>query len=304
MTTGVAGRTLNALPPDAMRRSVVLFLALLTALNPGGALASFLNLSTRVEIPPPALGEDVTAVIGGFIIGGNNGRKILIRALGPSLADFGLVPLPDPTLELYDATGAIIATNDNWGDTQETEIQDTNLAPTDALESAILITIPPGSYTAIVRGNRGDGSVPLSISGTTLLEIYDLSLSVGEGLDNISTRGAVQHTADPMIIGFVIANGDEQTVVIRALGPSLEIFGLSGLADPRLDVFDGDGNLLASNDNWQDSQATEIEATGLAPSDPLEAATLLTLPRGNYTALLSPVDGVSHGVALAELYRL
>src|SRR5262249_52184229 len=217
--------TLNALPPDAMRRSVVLFLALLTALNPGGALASFLNLSTRVEIPPPALGEDVTAVIGGFIIGGNNGRKILIRALGPSLADFGLVPLPDPTLELYDATGAIIATNDNWGDTQETEIQDTNLAPTDALESAILITIPPGSYTAIVRGNRGDGSVPPSISGTTLLEIYDLSLSVGEGLDNISTRGAVQHTADPMIIGFVVANGDEQTVVIRALGPSLEIFG-------------------------------------------------------------------------------
>lgn len=304
LTKTGAARTLKSEASNLMRKSVAFFLILLAALSPSGAAASFLNLSTRVEIPPPALGEDVTAVIGGFIIGGNNGRKILIRALGPSLADFGLVPLPDPTLELHDATGAIIATNDNWADTQETEIQDTNLAPTDVLESAILITIPPGSYTAIVRGNRGDVGVPVSISGTTLLEIYDLSLSVGEGLDNISTRGAVQHTADPMIIGFVVANGDEETVVIRALGPSLATFGLSGLPDPRLDVFDGEGNLLASNDNWQDSQATEIEATGLAPPDPLEAATLLTLPRGNYTALLSPIDGVSHGVALAELYKL
>ena len=287
-----------------MRKSVILLLILLAAFNPTAAPASFLNLSTRVEIPQPSLGEDVTAVIGGFIIGGNVGRKLVIRALGPSLTKFDLIGLPDPTLEVHDATGAIIATNDNWMDTQETDILASGLAPSVELESAILITLPPGSYTAIVRGNRDSSGDPLSTTGTTLIEVYDISVSFGQGLDNISTRGAVQVNADPMITGFIIANGGDQTIVLRALGPSLENFGLVGLSDPRLDLFDGEGTLLASNDNWQDSQAADIEATGLAPSDPLEAAILITLPRGAYTAVLSPVSGVIHGVALAELYKL
>jgi len=287
-----------------MRKSVIFLLILLAAFNPTAAPASFLNLSTRVEIPQPSLGEDVTAVIGGFIIGGNVGRKLVIRALGPSLTKFDLIGLPDPTLEVHDATGAIIATNDNWMDTQETDILASGLAPSVELESAILITLPPGSYTAIVRGNRDSSGDPLSATGTTLIEVYDISLSFGQGLDNISTRGAVQVNADPMITGFIIANGGDQTIVLRALGPSLENFGLVGLSDPRLDLFDGEGTLLASNDNWQDSQAADIEATGLAPSDPLEAAILITLPRGAYTAVLSPVSGVIHGVALAELYKL
>lgn len=284
-----------------MRRQIAFFVALLATLSPAPAPASLLNLSTRVEIPPPALGEDITSLIGGFIIGGKSGRKILIRGLGPSLADFGLIPLADPILELHDANGAIIATNDNWMDTQETDILDTGLAPTDELESAILMVLPPGTYTAIVRGNNlGPGAT----SGTALVEVYDISLTVAEGLDNISTRGAVQHIADPMIAGLVIANGDEDTVLVRGLGPSLNDFGLAGLSDPRLDLFDAEGNLLASNDNWQDSQSADIEATNLAPSDPLEAAILITLPRGAYTAVLSPIDGVAHGIALAELYKL
>jgi hypothetical protein len=285
-----------------MRKPILLFLVLLAAFYPTPAPALLLNLSTRVEIPAPGLAQDVTTVIGGFIIGGNNGRKMVIRALGPSLADFGLVPLADPTLQLYDETGAIIATNDNWMDTQEQDILDTGLAPADPLESAILITLPPGSYTAIVQGSNING--PASTSGTALVEIYDVSLTVAVGLDNISTRGAVQRTADPMIAGFVIGNGDEDTVLLRAIGPSLNSFGLAGLSDPRLDLFDADGNVLASNDNWQDTQAADISATGLAPTNPLEAAILVTLPRGVYTAVLSPVEGVSHGIALAELYKL
>lgn len=284
-----------------MRKSLILFLVLLIAFSPGIAPASFLNLSTRVEIPPPALGEDITAVIGGFIVGGNVGRKIVIRALGPSLADFGLTPLADPTLELHDASGATIATNDNWADTQEAEILDAGLAPNNPLESAILMTLPPGSYTAIVRGNHTDS---VAASGNTLIEIYDISLTLGVGLDNISTRGAVQQTADPMITGFIIGNGDDQTVILRAIGPSLVDLGLAGLSDPRLDLYDGEGNLVASNDNWQDTQATEIEATGLAPTDSREAAILVTLPRGSYTAILAPVPGIAHGVALSELYKL
>ena len=284
-----------------MRKTIVFIVILLATLSPTPVPALLLNLSTRLEIPPPALGEDVTSLIGGFIIGGNSGRKILMRALGPSLANFGLIPLADPTLELHDATGAIIASNDNWMDTQEADILDTGLAPTNALESAILMVLPPGAYTATVQGNNlGPGAT----SGTALVEVYDISLTVAVGLDNISTRGAVQRIADPMIAGLVIANGDEETVLVRGLGPSLDDFGLEGLSDPRLDLFDADGNLLASNDNWQDSQSADIEATGLAPSDALEAAILITLSRGAYTAVLSPVEGVAHGIALAEIYKL
>ena len=284
-----------------MRKTIVFIVILLATLSPTPVPALLLNLSTRLEIPPPALGEDVTSLIGGFIVGGNSGRKILMRALGPSLANFGLIPLADPTLQLHDATGAIIASNDNWMDTQEADILDTGLAPTNALESAILMVLPPGAYTATVQGNNlGPGAT----SGTALVEVYDISLTVAVGLDNISTRGAVQRIADPMIAGLVIANGDEETVLVRGLGPSLDDFGLAGLSDPRLDLFDADGNLLASNDNWQDSQSADIEATGLAPSDAFEAAILITLSRGAYTAVLSPVEGVAHGIALAEIYKL
>ena len=288
-----------------MRKQLLAFLLLLATLAPAPAPAALLlNLSTRVEIPPPFLGEDVTAVIGGFIIGGTKSRKILVRALGPSLADFGLVPLADPTLELYDGTGLLLASNDNWRDTQETEIIETSLPPTNGLESAIVMTLAPGTYTAIVRGHEPVPGVPVPTSGTALVELYDLSPIIAQALDNISTRGAVQGTANPMIAGFIIGNGDNVTVLLRALGPALNSFGLSGLSDPRLDLYDAEGNILASNNNWQESQAVEIAATGLAPSDPLEAAILMNLPRGTYTAVLSPVEGQDHGTALAELYKL
>jgi hypothetical protein len=195
----------------------------------------------------------------------------------------------------------MIATNDNWMDTQEADILDTGLAPTEALEAAILMVLPPGIYIVIIQGNNlGPGAT----SGTALVEVYDISLTVAVGLDNISTRGAVQRIADPMIAGLVIANGAEDTVLVRGLGPSLDNFGLAGLSDPRLDLFDAEGNLLASNDNWQASQSADIEATGLAPSDPVEAAIPIILRRGTYTTVLSPPEGVAHGIALAEIYKL
>ncbi len=288
-----------------MRKQFVAFFLLLATLAPAPAPAGLLlNLSTRVEIPAPFLGDDVTSVIGGFIIGGTKSRKVLIRAIGPSLADFGLVPLADPTLELYDGAGLILASNDNWRDTQETEILATNLQPSNGFESAILMTLTPGTYTAIVRGRITTPGDPVPTSGAALVELYDLSPIIAQALVNISTRGAVQGTADPMISGFIIGNGDNVTILLRALGPSLDTFGLSGLSDPRLDLFDAEGNILASNNDWQESQSAEIAATGLAPSEPLEAAILVNLPRGTYTAVLSPVDGQRHGTALAELYKL
>ncbi|HEY2713231.1 MAG TPA: hypothetical protein VGI60_12010 [Chthoniobacterales bacterium] len=287
-----------------MRKSVALFAMLLAALPSTPAPAAFLlNLSTRVDVPPAALGTDLTALIGGFIIGGTKSRKILIRGLGPSLADFGLVPLADPTLELHDASGALIASNDNWMDTQEDDITDTGLAPTNPLESAIVMTLEPGVYSAIVQGNKVDlGTAPSN--GTALIELYDLSPIIAEALDNISTRGTVHGTADPMIAGFIVGNGSDLTVLIRGLGPSLADFGLVSLSNPRIDLFDGDGNLLASNDNWSDTQSTEIGATGLAPGNALESAMLINVPRGAYTVVLSPVDATDRGTALVEVYKL
>ena len=288
-----------------MKKPLVAFALLVAIFAPSPAPAGLLlNLSTRVEIPAPFLGEDVTSVIGGFIIGGTKSRKLIMRAIGPSLADFGLVPLQDPVLELHDVSGAIIASNDNWADTQESDILDTGLQPNDPLESAILMTLPPGTYTAIVKSHDSGPGDPVPTSGTGLVELYDLSPIIAEAIDNISTRGAVQGTASPMIAGFIIGNGDSLTVLLRALGPSLANFGLSGLSDPRLDLFDAEGNTLASNDNWQDSQSADIAATGLAPSNALEAAILINLPRGSYTAVLSPVTDQAHGTALAEVYKL
>ncbi len=277
---------------------------LLATLPSTPAPAAFLlNLSTRVDIPPAALGTDVTSLIGGFIIGGTKSRKILIRGLGPSLANFGLVPLADPTLELHDASGALIISNDNWMDTQEDDIAATGLAPTNPLESAIVMTLEPGVYSAIVQGNKLDiGTAPSN--GTALIELYDLSPIIAEALDNISTRGAVHGTSDPMIAGFIVGNGSDVTVLIRGLGPSLADFGLVSLSNPRIDLFDGDGNLLASNDNWSDTQSTEIGATGLAPENPLESAMLINVPRGAYTVVLSPVDDKDRGTALVEIYKL
>ena len=127
------------------------------------------------------------------------------------------------------------------------------------------MTLTPGTYTAIVQGHDPVPGDPKPASGTALVELYDLSPIIAKALENLSTRGAVQGTADPMIAGFILGNGDNVTVLLRALGPSLAAFGLTGLSDPRLDLYDGEGNLLASNDNWQDTQSADIAETGLAP---------------------------------------
>lgn len=137
-----------------MKKAFAFGVLLLAFLLPSPAPAYLLNLSARVEIPSPRLGEDVTSFIGGFIVGSQKSRKILVRAIGPSLADFGLVALADPKLSLYDAAGVLLAANDNWKDTQETEIFNTGLAPSNLLESGIVITLEPGSYTAIVQGQN------------------------------------------------------------------------------------------------------------------------------------------------------
>jgi hypothetical protein len=258
-----------------------------------------LDVSTRLHVET---GQHVG--IAGFIISGNTAKKVIVRALGPTLAQFG-VPgvLQNPALNLFDSSNNLIASNDNWKSAQQTEIQASGYAPGDDREAAIIETLAPGSYTAVVRGIA-------ATVGTALLEVYDLDQSSSSLITNISTRGSVGTDANVMIGGFIVGgglgiNGDGSSeVLVRALGPELTNFGISdALQDPKIDLFDGNGNLLASNDNWKDSQQAAIQATGLAPGDDREPAILTTLIQGNWTAILRGKNNTT-GVGLIELYRV
>ena len=233
---------------------------------------SFLNISTRL---PVGTGNDV--LIGGFIVQGPGTKRLLIRGIGPSLASAGIAnALADPYLELHDGTGVTILTNDNWADTQQADIVATGIPPSDSHESAILTTLYPGAYTAILRGAN-------SATGVGLVEVYDLDGGVVQPV-NISTRGRVDTGDNVMIGGFIIGGTQSMKVLVRAIGPSLTGAGITeALADPTLELHNPNGSLLTSNDNWQDTQQTDIQATGIPPTNPLESAILATLPPGAYT---------------------
>lgn len=252
------------------------------------------NISTRGRV---LTGDNVLDA--GFIVTGPGPKQVLIRGLGPSLTGAG-VPgaLANPILELHDSTGAVLTVNDNWKQTQEADIEATGLAPGFDLESAILVTLNAGSYTVVERGVAGG-------TGVGLVEIYDLAAGFGPELGNISTRDFVDTGSNVMIAGFIVAGstGGTSSVLLRGLGPSLGKYGVSDpLADPMLELHDGNGNVIASNDNWATTQAAQISATGLAPDDPAEAAILIALAPGNYTAIESGKNGGT-GVGLIEVYN-
>lgn len=257
-----------------------------------------LNISTRLRV---LNGENV--LIGGFIITGTESKRVILRAIAPSIS--GSVPgaLADPTLDLRDSAGTQLAFNDNWRDTQQADIQGTGLPPSDDRESAIVQTLAPATYTVILRG-RGD------TTGVAVVEIYDLGSNGAAKLANISTRGFVDLNDNVMIGGFIVGGGlgsggsGVERVLVRGIGPSLSSAGISGaLPDPRLELRNSSGTVIASNDNWKDSQQAEIEATGLSPSNDLESALLATIRAGNYTAILRGRDD-STGVAVVEAYNL
>jgi hypothetical protein len=235
-------------------------------------------------------------LIAGFIITGNATKKVIVRGIGPSLNGFGPL-LADPVLELWGPNGSLIISNDNWKEIQQAEIQNSTLAPTNDLEAAIVATLPPADYTAVLRGKNG-------ATGIGVVEMYDLDAATDSKLANISTRGFVQAGPDVMIAGFIFGNGAaSERVVIRAIGPSLA--GIADLlADPTLDLHDGN-TLLLSNDNWKDdaAQADEIRAVGIAPQSDFEAAIITILPPGPYTAIIAGKGGGT-GVAVAEVYHL
>ena len=258
-----------------------------------------LNISTRLDVQT---GDGVG--IGGFILTGSDPKKVVVRALGPSLTGLG-VPgaLQDPTLQLHDHTGATIAFNDNWKDTQQSAIQSTGLAPSDDHEAAMVQTLSSGGYTVIVQGIG-------NTTGVGLIEVYDVDTNANSILANISTRGFAGTGDNVMIGGEIIGRGlgangaGSVKVLIRGLGPSLTQANVAGaLQDPTIELHDGNGAIIASNDNWKDTQQSAIQATGLAPSDDRESAILTILTKGGYTAILRGKNNTT-GIALIEAYKI
>jgi hypothetical protein len=254
-----------------------------------------LNISGRVFTQT---GDKVG--IGGFIIAGsgNGTKRIMARAIGPSLNVNG--KLQDPYLELHDDKGSPTLINDNWRSSQEAEIQQTGLAPTDDRESAIVKRLPAGNYTAIIRGADGN-------PGIGVVELYDLSGNEPGELGNLSVRADVGTGNNVLFNGLILRGTTPKRVLFRALGPSVKVNGnqVPGvLRDPVLELHDGNGALMATNDNWPDApNAAEIQATGLAPPDNKESAILMTLSPGNYTTVVRGV-GNTTGIGLAEAYKL
>ncbi len=255
------------------------------------------NLSTRGTV---STGDNV--LINGFIVAGSDPKTVVLRALGPSLSAFGVSGvLADPVLSVYNSSGTLIATNDNWQtDIGATFIEQNGLAPSDPAESASLQTdLAPGAYTMVVRGNN-------STQGVSLAEAYEIfSPGLSSLLSNVSGRGFVGTDDNVLISGFIVGDVGSATVIVRALGPSLGSFGVSQpLSDPVLTIYDSKGNVIAGNDNWQDdNNAALVQQNGLAPPDALDSAIVLYLPAGAYTAIVSGVNGAT-GNALLEVYHL
>jgi hypothetical protein len=263
-----------------------------------------LNISTRARV---LTGEHV--LIAGFIVTGTDPKKVIIRGIGPSLST---VPgaLADPTLELHQGS-TTLAVNDNWkiasnGSSQQAEVEATTVPPSNEAESAIVMTLNPGSYTAILAGKNGG-------TGVGVVEVFDLAPGANSLLGNISTRGFVDINDNVLIGGFFVGGGaadGNARVLVRALGPSLAGFGVQdALQDPVLELHDANGATIATNNNWQtndqtqQSQQSEVEATGLAPTNSLESAIVAVVPAGPLTAIVRGTSGTT-GVGTVEVYNL
>ena len=257
------------------------------------------NIATRVDVKG---GQNDG--IAGFIKRNPATKRVLVRALGPSTGLGGA--LQDPVVKVFDSTGTQIATNDNWRGPQQAEISASGLAPKNDKEAAVIINLTGATahsnYTAILSGANGG-------TGIGLVEVYDLDAESFADLGNVATRGLVG-TGNNVLIGGLVVKDDsftaqQQTILVRGIGPSLSASGLTNaLPDPFLELHDGQGAVIASNDDWGSSpEAAALTASGLAPTNPKEAAILRTLAPGPYTAVLRGVNGGT-GVGNVEVYNL
>jgi hypothetical protein len=267
--------------------------------------SGLVNLSARASV---GTGADV--VIPGITIRGTKPKTLLVRAAGPALAAFGVTgTLANPALSVFDATGDRVLTNDNWGDVPDvpalraaTAAQGAFALPEGSRDAAMLVTLPPGSYTVQVAGS-GTGA---GAQGIALVEVYEADATPST-LVNLSCRARVGTGGDVLIAGFAIAGTEPQRILIRATGPALAALGVTGaLADPKLEVIrQATGAVVASNDNWDPALASASSSVGAfaLPPGSRDAAVIVTLAPGAYTAQVSGVNNAT-GVALVEVYEL
>jgi hypothetical protein len=238
------------------------------------------------------------ALFAGFIVTGTQTKRVLICGLGPSTGVPGA--LIDPVLELHDSSGALLETNDNWVDSIDKHaILDSGAAPGNNLESAIIRALPSNGaqYTAILHGSNNG-------IGVGVVEVFDLDGTADSKFANIATRGLVQTGDNVLIAGTIILGTVPQNVLICALGPSIPVAGQ--LADPTLELHDGNGALMEANDNWIDSANKQaIFDTGAAPTNNLESAIIGTLPANGaqYTAIVRGANNTT-GIAVVEVFAL
>jgi uncharacterized repeat protein (TIGR03803 family) len=298
LTQAKDGSFYGALFDAGVVENGTIFRLVVDGVPPQSSPAQLLNISTRMEVL-----TDSNVLIGGFIVSGNDKKKVLVRGLGPSLPVS--TPLANPTLELHSST-ATLATNDDWKQNQEAAIAATTIPPSNDLESAIVADLAGGDsgYTAILAGKD-------RTTGIGLVEIYDLAQAANSRLANISTRGFVD-TGDNVMIGGLIlgpSNAGAAKVLVRGIGPTLASKGVAGpLQDPTLELHNENGVTIATNDNWKlsdngGSQQSEIEATTVPPTDDRESALVRTLNPGKYTAIVKGKNSAT-GVALVELFNL
>lgn len=291
-SSGQPGQTVTC-TVTPMNESVSGTPASLTATLAAPAPPRMINVSTRAHV---GTGDDV--LIGGMVVAGPGSKRVLFRSLGPSLAPFGVTGvLADPQLEIRGAGGALVASCDTWR-SNEASVSATGLAPGSDSEPAVVLDLPPGSYTAIVRGANGT-------QGVAIVEAYDLARDEAPRLINLSTRARVQSGDNVLIGGLVVEGRKARKVLLRAIGPSLANFGVAGaLTDPEIELYDENNESIASSADWpSEARASLIQASGLAPSDARESAILARLPPGRYTAIVRGRAG-SEGVALVEAYEL
>ena len=269
--------------------------------NTAGAVTPtrLVNVATRLPV-----GTGDNALIGGFILTGTQNKKVIIRAIGPSIGQLG-----NPTLELFTGQTSL-GVNDDWENSSPADKQaiiDSGIAPSHNLESAIVRNLPASPsgafYSAVVRGVNNS-------TGIAVVEVYDLDGSVDSKLANISTRGFVQAGDNALFAGTFVRGQAPQKVIIRAIGPSLTIAGK--MQNPTLQLLNAQGTQLASNDNWKvrdggGSQQAEVEATGVAPTNDFESAIVFDLAASpgaiNYTAIVRGAGGET-GIAVVEVYAL
>jgi sugar lactone lactonase YvrE len=261
------------------------------------------NISSRARV-----GSADAVAIAGFVISGETSKPVLIRAVGPTLGSaFGVTgALASPRLELFRgqtslAVNSGIAADRAAIDAASTQAGAFTLGSSGA-DAAILTTLAPGAYTAVVSSTT-------NTAGVALVEVYDLSgAAPGQKLLNIATRASAGAAEATLIAGFVVPPGAAKRVLIRGVGPGLSPFGVSGvLAQPTLQLLNG-SNVVAQNTNWATSadrdaiaaSSAQVGAFGLAAND---SALIATLAPGNYTAQVTGA-GAATGVALIEVYEL